>query len=120
MGRLNLWAMIALAVKTIQGSMQVSMPCMVYVLQINKEVLVVRRIAERKLLMRDWASEYNSAAFVVMKGTNEPPAQTGGGGGGASKKPRIPGKFKNCGMEGHRRNTGTRPLGFAEKKICVI
>lgn len=35
--------------------------------------------------------------------------------GDAPKKPRKPGKCKNCGMEGHRWNTCTRLLGIAEK-----
>ena len=34
--------------------------------------------------------------------------------GDAPKKPRKPGKCKNCGIEGHRRNTCKRPLGVAE------
>ncbi|XP_037432344.1 protein FAR1-RELATED SEQUENCE 3-like isoform X1 [Triticum dicoccoides] len=32
--------------------------------------------------------------------------------GDAPKKPRKPGQCKNYGIEGHRRNTWTRPLGF--------
>lgn len=32
--------------------------------------------------------------------------------GDALKKPRKPGRCKNCGIEGHRQNTCTRPLGF--------
>lgn len=33
---------------------------------------------------------------------------------GELKKPRKPGKCKNFGIEGHRRNTCKRPLGFAD------
>lgn len=34
--------------------------------------------------------------------------------GDAPKKPRRPGKCKNCSMEGHRRTTCTRRMGVAE------